>query len=315
LQEAENTMGDVNYINKVLDAQDLEKIRFSQGLRRNMGDYNQLVEGRVDEMTNEAYERKRTAFQKAHIDLGRYMDMDHNAGYYNSRNQDVDNLLGLIDGNNKRILNQAGYDKDISKRQFEINDYFYHNKLETLFFLQLFFISVLAMGGVIYAGRAGMITPKMAGLLTMLLVAIVVVTGVTRYFYTSRTRDQRLWHRRFFPKEAPASTVALKCPCPTAQYADLIKNVSDSALKLPDGMTKNQLIAKLKCEGGTVPEFDLNRIIPRGVTQCGDEARVKINNWSKSFEDELTAYQTLGTPPKKIASAGDMCSYKPDWSM
>lgn len=312
-------MGDVNYINKVLDSQDLEKIRFSQGLRKNMNDYNQFVEQRVDQMSDEAFQRKRTAFQKAQIDLGRYMDMDHNAGYYVSRNQDVDNLLSLFEENNKRILSQADYDKDISKRQFEINDYFYHNKLETLFFLQLFFISTLAMGGIIYAGRLGMIAPKMAGLLTMLLVAIVVVTGVTRYFYTSRTRDHRQWHRRFFPKEGTTTTSAIKCPCPTAEYADLIGKIDESALRLPDGMSKADLINKLKCSGGAIPDFDLNKIVPRGVTQCGAEiynsAAGKMSSWSKSMDDELAAYQTLGTHPKKIASMGDICSYKPDWSM
>lgn len=304
-----------NDINRVLDAQDIEKIRFSNGLRKNMNDYNQIVQQRVDEMANEAFQRKRTAFQKAHIDLGRYMDMDHNAGYYLSRNQDVDDLLTLFENNNKRILSDVAYDKDVSKRQFEINEYFYHNKLETLFFLQLFFISTLAMGGVIYAGRAGMVTPKMAGLLTMLLVALVVVVGVTRYFYTSRTRDHRQWHRRFFPKEAPAANPAIKCPCPTAKYADLVNSIDEKALKLPAGMTKQSIIDMLSCSGGVNPEFDLNKIIPRGVTQCGEEAKIKFDDWSKSFEDELTAYQTLGTPPKKIADGSSLCSYKPDWSI
>lgn len=59
--------------------QDLERMKFAQDLRKTPDDYSSYVNTRVDQMTDEIFNRKRVAFQKAQIDLGRYMDMDHNA--------------------------------------------------------------------------------------------------------------------------------------------------------------------------------------------------------------------------------------------
>lgn len=246
------------YIEQSLIYQDLEKVRFSENLRKNASDYNQFVNDRVNEMTNEAFNRKRTAFQKAQIDLGRYMDMDHNANFYKSRNADIERVQAAIVANNNRIAQQVALDKDISKRQFEINEYYYYNKLETLFFLQLFFISALVMTMIIYLQKGNLITTTMAGLLTTILLAIVIITGVARYFYTSRTRDTRLWHKRRFPKEAPEKRPAFKCG-----------------------------------NGGQV-EFDLNSYIPGGVTECADEMAQNFNKWSDSLQREMAQYQETG---------------------
>jgi hypothetical protein len=267
------------FIEPTLMYQDLEKVKFSETLRRNPEDYAAFVNDRVSEMTDEAFHRKRTAFQKAHIDLGRYMDLDHNANYYKARNADVERIQGAITQNNSRIANQLGSDKDNSKRQFEINEYFYYNKLETLFFLQLFFISMLVLAVVLYGQKTNLITTKMAGLLTVLLLLVVLITGVYRYIYTNRTRDKRLWHRRYFPDE--------------------------EAVQGPP----------LKCNNGVV-EFDINSIIPESVTRCGSEMAQNLERAFESQTSEMLAYQqgkgtdsTLRTACGGIVGGGDsICS-------
>ncbi len=257
------TSTDNPYIEQSLLYQDLEKIRFSENLRKNASDYSQFVNDRVNQMLDETAARKRTAFQKAQIDLSRYMDMDHNAGFYKSRNADVERLQSAIIKNNERIAQQVSLDKDISRRQFEINEYFYHNKLETLFFLQLFFMAALSMAIIVYGQKMSIIGTRLAGLLAVILVAIVVVVGVARYYYTERTRDHRLWHKRYFAAQKPLEPVA-------------------------------------RCGDGSVPEFNLNTVVGEGVTQCADEIAGDFSDFGNSLMSEMRDYQELGAKPKGI---------------
>ena len=252
--------------------QDLERMKFAQDLRKNPGDYSSYVNTRVDQMTDEIFNRKRVAFQKAQIDLGRYMDMDHNANFYKSRSADVDNLTDQISANNKRIESELVHDKDLSKRQFEINEWSNYNKLETLFFLQVFFLASLCMAVIIYLQKTSMIAGGMAALLTGGLVAIVAIVGIYRYYYTNRTRDTRLWHRRTFDVKVEAPPAPPKCN--------------------PDGTLA----------------FDLNSLIPKGVTQCLDGAANKFESWQKSVEDELSSFQESGTTPSRMANIGGTLS-------
>ena len=240
--------------------QDLERMQFSKELQDNAGQYSAYVNTRVNQMTGEVFNRKRTAFQKAHIDLGRYMDMDHNANFYKERSGDVDRILTTINAKNKVLLDNVEHDKTLSKRQFEINDWSNYNKLETLFFLQIFFMVALSMAVVIFLQKSGTLSSAMAGLLTGLLVAIVVIVGVYRYYYTNRVRDTRLWNRRYFPK-ASAPTPPPSC---------------DSA-------------------GNLVT--DLKNIIPEDIRNCANQQADKFSEWQNTLTAEMQNYQSTGTDP------------------
>jgi len=240
--------------------QSLERMQFSKELQQNPAQYNAYVNTRIDQMTSEVFNRKRAAFQKAHIDLGRYMDMDHNANYYKERAGDVDRLTDEIEANNRRMLEGVEHDKNLSKRQFEINDWYNYNKLETLFFLQIFFMAALSMAVVIFLQKNGTVTNAMAGLLTGILVAIVALVGIYRYYYTNRTRDTRLWHRRYFPKAA--------APNPPA-----------------------------KCDPNGELSLDLNALLPKGLTQCVDDEAGKFSDWQSNLTKEMLNYQTTGADP------------------
>jgi hypothetical protein len=243
-----------------LTLQSLERMHFSKELQQNPSQYSAYVNTRVNEMTNEVFNRKRTAFQKAQIDLGRYMDMDHNANYYKARAGDVDRLTTVIQTTNQSLLEGVEHDKNLSKRQFEINDWANYNKLETLFFLQVFFMAALSMAVVIFLQKNGTVTNAMAGLLTGGLITIVVIIGIYRYYYTNRTRDTRLWNRRYFPKTA--------APKPPA-----------------------------KCDSNGDLTMDLNAILPKEVTQCVDKQASKFGDWQDSLQKEILNYQTTGADP------------------
>lgn len=251
------------YIGSALAQQDLERLKFSLNLRNNPNDYNKYVKERVDQMSDEVFNRKRAAFQKAQIDLGRYMDMEHNAAYYKTRSADVERLTQAIVSNNDGIVQKLKQDKENSKRQFEINEWYNYNKLETLFFLQVFFISSLTMAILIFFHKNGALTNQMAALLTTIVLLIVVGLGVYRYYYTRNTRDPRLWHRRYFgTAEAPAS--------------------------------------RALCSNGGTIDVNLNDLIPKAVTECVDDATARFDSWQDALEKEMLAYQQSGETPKSI---------------
>jgi len=256
------------YIPIVSVYEDLERLQFSKNLRSDPQQYSAYVQERVQTLTDEVFNRKRAAFQKAHIDLARYMDMDHNANFYKARSGDVDRLTDGIGANNDRIKQALARDKDVSRRQFEINEWYNYNKLETLFFLQVFFIVSLLMAIIIFLQKNGTLTGSMAGLLTTLLFLVVAGLGVYRYYYTRRVRDTRLWHRRYFERAAP--------PPPPPRCS-------------PDGKVN----------------IDINDYIPKEVTECADQAVGNFMLWQANLEGSMADYQTGGKPPQSIFGKGE----------
>lgn len=244
--------------------QDLERLEFSKQIRENPADYIAYVNERIGKLSDDIFTRKRNAFQKAHIDLARYMDMDHGANYFKTRSADVDRLTEAVISNNERLRNEMAFDKDITKRQFEINEWYNYQKLEILFFLQIFFMSALVLCVIIYLNKTGIITGAFAGLLTGILLVVVAVTGIYRYYYTRNTRDPRLWHRRYFGTAA--------APKPPA-----------------------------KCSQEGTIDVDLNSIIPEAVTQCADDAAKRFGAWQDNLEKEITAFRETGATPSRIS--------------
>jgi hypothetical protein len=190
---------------------------------------------------------------KALVDFSRTMDMDLNAGRYAQRNANLLNSQKFVKAYNESIVNNTTHDTDITRRQFEINEYYYYNKLDTLFFLQVFFISSMIMAIIIYSFRKGILTAKMSGILTIVLAILVVIIGISRYYYTSRIRDKRLWHRKNFGHEEDAK-----------DRPDFIK----------------------QCPGpSAAPEINLNAIFDDDTTQCLAESNAYYKAWKDSLTD------------------------------
>jgi len=263
-------MADNQYIPSALLFQDLERLKFSQNLRSNPTDYSAYVNERVEELSSEIYNRKRAAFQKAHVDMGRYIDMDHNANLYKTRASDVDRLMDNISANNARVQQTLAADRDVTRRQFEINEWYNNNKLETLFFLQIFFMLALVTAVVIFLQKNQSITSATAGLLMGLVVAIVIGLFVYRYYYTRRVRDTRLWNRRKFAPAAPYKPA-------------------------------NQ------CENGT-PSLDVKDIFPKEVVDCAVNAKGNFNAWQNNLENSMADYQNgVKNPSSLFGASGGIC--------
>ena len=192
----------------------MEQVQFAQQLQSNPDDFNRYVSERVERITSETLDTKRSAFQKAQSDLGRYMDMEHNASYYSTRNADVLTLQDDMVKKTQAAVSGVKHDKDITRRQAEINEWYYNDKLETVFFLQLFFILMLAMAIVMYLLKNSFISTPFAAFLTVILMVGVGFVGLYRWRFTNNDRDGRFWHKRAFyqPTKTPVKSA---CPCAT----------------------------------------------------------------------------------------------------
>jgi len=200
------------FIPATIQMQELERLQFSQNLRKNPAEYSAYVNERIGSMTKEISETKDNAFRKAQIDLSRYMDMDHNSKFYSVRNKDVNRLMDSIAKKNAAAVEGVSADKQNSKRQFEINEWYNNNKLETLFFLQMFFIASLVMIILVSLQKRGTIAAPVAAMLSGIIAAAVGIIGLYRYYYTEAARDTRLWSRRKFGTTSVPPSAPSDCP-------------------------------------------------------------------------------------------------------
>jgi hypothetical protein len=253
----------------VLNAQELAAIGFSQDIQKDPASYQAYVKQNVDRLMNETLQRKRDAFKKTLVDTGRYMDMDHNAQLFKTRSSDVDKLQKVIHDVNTKYEGSVDSDKKLSRRQFEINEWAYHNKLETLFLLQLLFISVLILIVFLFLSKSGYISNMVAGSLSVLLFLGVAYVGYVRWSYTNSTRDQHMWSRRTFPKE--------------------------------EGGSASKSNGRCDAQGNYV--IDLKGLIPDVITQNAESIRDKMQGVFSDLDEEARAYQS-GTAPKNRCPPG-----------
>ena len=218
------------FIPATVQMQELERLQFSQNLRKNPAEYSAYVNERIGSMTKEISESKDNAFRKAQIDLSRYMDMDHNSKFYSVRNKDVNNLMDSIAKKNAAAVEGVSADKQNSRRQFEINEWYNNNKLETLFFLQMLFVASLVMIILVSLQKRGTISGSVSAMLSGIIAVAVGVVGLYRYYYTEATRDPRLWNRRKF------GTTAVPPPAPTDCPVDIVDEDDTYMNKIAQGV-------------------------------------------------------------------------------
>lgn len=192
-------------------AQDLKSINDEYYIRQNPERYRAEVETKAQTVLQDLATQNRMKFQKAFNDLGKHFDMEDSTISYSNRNQDVINQNNHSLNQLNTSANSIKYNKDLSRRQVEINEWYYQDKLETLFFMQIFFMSMLSMSIIFYFRKASLITSRFSGYLTFILLLIVAITCFYRYFYTNQLRDSRWWYKRRFAK--PLYIEDNKCGC------------------------------------------------------------------------------------------------------
>jgi len=246
----------------VLTAQELQQIEFSQNIQSDPASYQSYIKQNVDKLMKETLQRKQDAFQKTLVDTGRYMDMDHNAQLYQTRSSDVNKLQQVIRDVNTKYEASNDTNKKLTRRQFEINEWAYNNKLETLFILQILFITMLVLVLSFFLAKNGYISMTAASSLSIILFIIIAYVGYRRWNYTKHTRDTRLWSRRSFPAE-------------------------EGGAKQTNG----------HCDAQGNYVIDLKNIIPDVITENAESIQQKMQGVFNNINAQATAYQTGTSVP------------------
>lgn len=198
-------------IQNVLQLQDTQLANAMNNLRQDPAKLADFVAARKGELYNTVAKEHSDNFQKVFGDLQRSSDTTKNILYYHVRNKDLDNVQQAVYGRAKKEADAATFDSQNAKRQFEMNEWTAANKQDTLFFLQLVFISLTIIAPLLFLQRAGLLpTSVFYGISTLLIIALVLTVAV-RAQYTEKTRDNRYWNRRRFQQMGGPPVIPV-CP-------------------------------------------------------------------------------------------------------
>ena len=208
----------------IVDLQDIEKIQFLQALQADPAAYSAYLADKRSRIIEETVDTKRASFAKLTGDLARMMDMDHNSLAALDRTQDLVNTQDQIIQSQAKQYGTTLFNRDMTRRQVEINNWYYENKRETLFLLQFTLLIVLFLVIVLGVQYYGWVGQQGANFLMGFVVFVGAATWGYRWWYTRTVRDPTLWNRRHFPGDAAGSSDAAAksndtCPTPIVPAA------------------------------------------------------------------------------------------------
>ena len=193
----------------IVDLQDIEKIQFLQTLQADPNAYAAYVNDKKSRIIAETVDTKRSSFAKLASDMARMMDMDHNSQAALDRTQDLANTQGgIINAQNKQYDSKI-FNRDMTKRQVEINNWYYENKRETLFLLQLTLLVVLTVAVILGVQYYGWASSSGSNFLIFFVLFVGITSWVYRMWYTNYVRDPAYWSKRHWPGDSAGATAAI----------------------------------------------------------------------------------------------------------
>lgn len=118
------------------------------------------------------------------------------AAYYLLRTQDLTNLASDVNEVTTKQATEHTINKQLADRQYEINEWSNSNKLDTLFFLQVLFISLTLTAVFLFLMKNGFLPYYLFGLFSFLTVAFAVLVLIYRARFTAVKRDGRYWNKQ-----------------------------------------------------------------------------------------------------------------------
>ena len=196
----------------IVDLQDIEKVQYLQALQADPAKYSAYVQEKSGRILSEVTDAKRAAFMKASGDMARMMDMNMNSVAALYRTQDLLATEDHVIAEQQRMKAVAETNLDTSRRQVEINNWYYENKRETLFVLQLVLLTLLTITVILYLAATGWVGQDGANYLMLIVILIGGGTWIYRWYYTTYVRDARYWNRRTFKEDgkfAPSGQICI----------------------------------------------------------------------------------------------------------
>lgn len=199
-------------LDQIIDTtQLLQDVETSQALQQmDPQSLQRYLQNAQDGLYRDVTQSKDGAVQKAYGDLEQASTTQHAIFYYQQRNQDLSNIQGQVYQDRKGNADAVVHDRDLAKRQYEMNQWETSSKLDTLFVYQQLLIILCAVIVMSYLWNQNIISPYVFFGMLFVLVCIFVFTIVDRAQYNNTLRDGRYWSQRLFPTY---STVPLPDIC------------------------------------------------------------------------------------------------------
>jgi len=190
----------------------LQDVEVSQALQQmDPQSLQQYLQNAQQSLYKDVTSHKDEAIQKAYGDFERAASTEHAILYYKQRNQDLDTIQGQVYADRKGSADAVLHDRDLAKRQYEINQWETSNKMDTLFVYQQMLIILSAIVVMSYLWQNNILSSVVFFALLFVLVCIFVFTVVDRSQYTNFLRDGRYWNRRQFPSNSKTPTPSGPC--------------------------------------------------------------------------------------------------------
>jgi hypothetical protein len=133
--------------------------------------------------------------------------------YYVQRAADMTKMANDFNAVATKQLNSSSINSGLLGRQEEINQWANNNKLDTLFFLQILFVTLTFISSMVFLNSNGLISSYLLNLFIVLAAFFAVFVLITRARKTSVLRDGRYWSKfRFGGAKAPPMKSTEKCP-------------------------------------------------------------------------------------------------------
>jgi hypothetical protein len=93
------------------------------------------------------------------------------------------------------------YNINLAKRQTEVNEWTYGNKMDTLFVFQLVFISLLFVIILLVLKGQGLLGDPFVWYSIFIVIFLDVIIIINRFMYSMNKRDSRYWNRKNFSED------------------------------------------------------------------------------------------------------------------
>ena len=191
--------------------QDAELTTAISQMQSNPAALNTYLQRARERLYNTVTQQKDDTFQKVYGDLERASTTERAVYHYYKRNSDLNTLQKNVFDSQKSSADAVIHDRDLAKRQYEINQWTSSNKKETLFIYSQIFIVLCTFVILGYLWMKGILGTSVIMILGTIVLLIVIFTIVNRSQYTDSVRDKRFWNRRLFPVYRPIPTPNI-CP-------------------------------------------------------------------------------------------------------
>lgn len=164
----------------------------------NSGQLTQFTGANQSNLVKEVSDDKADAFQTSYSNLNNVSNNYNVAQFYAKQSKkftDVVTGLGNQGANNLAIADQ---NIALNTRNAEIKEWYFNNKLDTLFVFQLIFLSLCLLAFIAYMMKLGFFGSGVFGMLVGLIIISMILVIANRAVYTEKVRDKRYWTKRGF---------------------------------------------------------------------------------------------------------------------